>query len=527
MKKHEFKGNSKMPTGIPFIIGNEAAERLSYYGMISILTVYLADHLNLGDDTASIWVHYFGMGVYSFPMIGAIISDVFWGKYKTIITLSLIYCLGHLTLALFEGTTGGVIAGLTLIAIGAGGIKPCVGAHVGDQFDKTNSDLIERVYSYFYLAINFGGLIGIAICPILLKKYGASVAFGVPGILMAIATVVFWLGRNKFISIQPSRTKLFREIRSKEGIKSLLSVCSIYAFLAFFWALYEQTKTTFVLQAKNAFMDKSFDFFGLLNEPIQILPAQIQSINPLFILILTPAFTFILYPFLGRFFKVNPYRKIGFGFILGIIAFLIVGWTESYLHIGVERSIGWLILAYIVMTAAEVMVSITALELSYTQSPNTLKSIVMGLFLLSVSLGNGIAAFVQGSMTEKVVVEAVVKGKKSTIKLASLVDINEGDKLNLNNAGIASKGNPDNLKGTFVVGHIDHQNQTVQLLEVETRSPVDLSTTGDKEVTAYRYKLSGGNYFYFFSILLLAVTFVFAFASKFIKTKTYIQPLAK
>lgn len=512
---HEDKNTSpKMPNGIPYIIGNEAAERLSYYGMVSILTVYLADHLELGNDTASLWVHYFGMGVYFFPLIGAIISDVFWGKYKTIITLSFVYCLGHFVLAIFEGTVEGTLLGLTLIAVGAGGIKPCVSSHVGDQFDKSNSSLIERVFSYFYLAINFGSLIGMLLCPFLLKEYGPSVAFGIPGILMVVATIIFWVGRNKYTSIEPSREALVSELKSKEGIGALISVCSIYVFLAFFWALFEQTKTTFVVQAKDSFMDKSIHFFG---QSFELLPSQIQSVNPLFILILTPAFSFLLYPLLGRFFKVNTFRKMMIGFGLAVVSFLIVGWTESYLQMGISRSIGWLVLAYIVMTAAEVMVSITALELSYTQSPNSLKSIVMGLFLLSISFGNGIAAFVQHSVSEEVQIMAIEENSLSTLKVEDAKLFSKNDKITL------SSKESESANGVFSIGNINTASNMIQLIDLKTQAPFELGINNAQVMKATRYKLSGSSYFYFFAGLMATITILFIIASRFFKTKTYVQ----
>ena len=131
----------KMPKGIPYIIGNEAAERFSYYGMRAILVIFMTQYMMAPDGVtpdrmteaeATQWFHVFASAVYLFPMIGAIISDAFWGKYKTIMTLSVVYCLGHLVLALFESRYG-LAAGLSLIAVGSGGIKPCVSAHVGDQ----------------------------------------------------------------------------------------------------------------------------------------------------------------------------------------------------------------------------------------------------------------------------------------------------------------------------------------------------------------------------------------------------------
>ena len=99
----------------------------------------------MSDAEAKGYYHLFTSAVYFTPLLGAIIADAFFGKYKTILALSVVYCAGHLTLALDE-TRMGLAVGLGLIALGSGGIKPCVSAHVGDQFGKTNAHLLEKVF---------------------------------------------------------------------------------------------------------------------------------------------------------------------------------------------------------------------------------------------------------------------------------------------------------------------------------------------------------------------------------------------
>src|SRR5690606_16412826 len=133
------------PPGLGYIIGNEGCERFSYYGMKAILYVYLTYLLSeaglqkaLVEREATAVIHTFFAGVYAAPLLGAFVADRLLGKYQTIIWLSLAYCAGHGCLALFEGDFTGVAVGLGLIALGAGGIKPCVSAHVGDQFGKGN-----------------------------------------------------------------------------------------------------------------------------------------------------------------------------------------------------------------------------------------------------------------------------------------------------------------------------------------------------------------------------------------------------
>jgi len=378
--------SKSMPKGIPYIIGNEAAERFSFYGMKTILFVFMTTYLMndaggldpMSESEASVWYHMFTFAVYFTPLAGAIIADVFLGKYLTIIVLSLVYCAGHLVLALDE-TRNGLALGLGLIAVGAGGIKPCVSAHVGDQFGKTNSHLLEKVFGWFYFSINLGAGASSIATPWLLEAYGPQVAFGVPGGLMLLATWVFWLGRREFVHIPPKGKAFLREVFSPTGVKVMTKLLCLYAFVAMFWALFDQTGSRWVQQAGQ--MDRHF--LG-----VEWLPSQIQVMNPILIMIFIPIFAFWLYPAMDRKFGLTPLRKIGIGFFVTVIAFLIPAWIEQQIAAGAHPNIVWQLLAYVVMTAAEVMVSITALEFSYTQAPKVMKSWIMGLFMASVAIGN-------------------------------------------------------------------------------------------------------------------------------------------
>ena len=386
------RASKNMPKGIPYIIGNELAERFSFYGMKCILIIFMTKYLMdtsgalspMNKEDATYWYHLFTSAVYFTPLLGAIIADAFFGKYKTILALSIVYCLGHLTLAMDE-TRLGLTLGLTLISIGAGGIKPCVSAHVGDQFGKSNSHLLEKIFSWFYLSINLGAFISTILTPILLDKYGPSVAFGVPGGLMLIATWVFWLGRKVFIHIPPGGMGFIRETFSVDGIKSISRLFIIYLFVAIFWALFDQTGSTWVLQAENL----NRYWLG-----VHWLPSQIQAINPVMILVLAPLFAYFIYPLMGKYFEVTPLRKISIGLFLAVPSFIIIGMVQSWLDAGLTPSIAWQVVAYAILTAAEVLVSITCLEFSYTQAPNKMKSLIMGFFMLSVSLGNIFTAMV-------------------------------------------------------------------------------------------------------------------------------------
>jgi POT family proton-dependent oligopeptide transporter len=399
----------KMPPGVPYIVGNEAAERFSYYGMNGILVFFMTHYLVNATGTldlmtgpqADAWYHTFVFWVYFLPILGAFLGDAILGKYRTILFLSIVYCFGHLALAISH-TRMGLVVGLGLIALGAGGIKPCVSANVGDQFGASNQHLLPRVFSWFYFSINFGSAVSTLLIPWLLDPFkatpeqeakwpawlvhflerihGPDIAFGTPGILMLVATIIFWLGRKKFVHLPPAGlVRYISEIFTGENLKALANLLILVPFVAVFWSLWQQNFSSWVLQSEH--MDRHL--FG-----IDWKPTQIQTVNPLFILIALPLFSYWIYPAIDKVFRLTPLRKIGIGLFITAIAFAIVAWIQVRIDAGQTPHIIWQVIAFAALTAAEVMVSVTHLEFAYTQAPKKLKSLVMCTYLGAVALGN-------------------------------------------------------------------------------------------------------------------------------------------
>ena len=403
------------PPQIKYIVGNEACERFSYYGMRAILVVFMTKHLQLAAKDATSTYHLFASACYLLPLLGSFLSDRYLGKYKTIMLLSIVYCLGHLTLALFE-TEYGLYWGLGLIALGSGGIKPCVSAHVGDQFNETNSHLLQKVFDLFYFAINFGAFFSSLLTPIVLVKYGPSWAFGIPGILMAIATVWFWMGRKHYVHVPPTgrdtagfmpvffyslmnlgRKKPGQEFfdialakysqEEVEGAKAAAGIFKVFITVSVFWALFDQNGSTWVLQAEK--MD--LNVLGMKLEA-----SQIQALNPILVMLLVPVFSFGIYPAVEKFLgiKITPLRKMSAGMVLAAASFAMVALIQRWIDAGQTPSIAWQIPAYVILTCSEVMVSITGLEFAYTQAPRAMKSTIMSFWLLTVFVGNMLTAWI-------------------------------------------------------------------------------------------------------------------------------------
>jgi proton-dependent oligopeptide transporter, POT family len=463
------------PPGVPHIIGNEGCERFSFYGMKSILLVYLIFlyteqglPAEAAGTRATAVVHFFIMGVYALPMIGAILADRLLGKYRTILALSLVYCAGHAVLAVFEGNLTGIHVGLALIAVGSGGIKPCVSAHVGDQFGAGNWDKLERIFQIFYFTINIGAFLSTLLIPIVKEVYGWSVAFAIPGVLMGIATVVFWMGRHRFVHVPPSPggwlglldfasgsllfmalgslfftasgpwtvaagvslaclgagavvhvvrqrrqrddgflpvslalvrsalfggpapSRLFDE-EAVEGARAVWRISSLFVFVLAFWSLFDQHATSWVRQAGQ--MDRLFHL--PLVGAFEVLPEQMPAANPVLVLLLIPVAGLVIYPGIERLgVRMPPLRRMTLGMFLAAISFGVVALLQMRLEAGFQVHVAWQLVSYALITLAEVMVSITGLELAYSQAPRRMKSSIMGLWLMAVALGNLLAGLV-------------------------------------------------------------------------------------------------------------------------------------
>jgi POT family proton-dependent oligopeptide transporter len=501
------------PPGVPYIVGNEACERFSFYGMRAILSAHLVtlfaaagNERPLAEGLANSTTHLFFAAVYALPMIGAIIADRLAGKYRTIFYLSLVYCVGQAVLAFGESDLSSVYWGLALIAIGSGGIKPCVSANVGDQFGKGNWFRVRTVYQMFYFSINLGsffatlsipwtkahsgeflmGLFPSALAGVDPNRLGTAIAFGIPGVLMFVATVIFWMGRRKFVHVPPrpggllglldtlSSVSLFLAVghlffslgqpwavqlgltalflvlglalfawrqrlapengflaimlytlrqfsagtgrpavrqgdgtesalaRSRfwgpavdrfgltaaEGPVAVLKLVSIFVFVSAFWALFDQKATTWVRQTERMDLTLWGDH--------KILATQVQAFNPLLVMAFIPLMNVLYGVLVRRGIRTTTLRRMTVGMFLASLAFVCVALIErEIVHEGVGKVwFLWQLVPYVIITAAEILVSTTGLEFAYTQAPKAMKSTVMGFWLLAVTLGNVLVALV-------------------------------------------------------------------------------------------------------------------------------------
>ena len=484
----------RWPPQIKYIVGNEACERFSYYGMRSILAGYIAGEVARGglgktEDMATGVIHLFIFANYFMPLFGAWLSDKIIGRYHTILWVSLFYCAGHGVLAMSDlvGSVDGrlycLYAGLTLIAFGSGGIKPCVSAFVGDQFKPDQSHLLQKAYGAFYWSINFGSFFSFLVIPWIKDNHGYGWAFGVPGIAMGLATLVFYLGTKHYVRVPPSRhTKtpgflsvFFLAYRNQTGTgfgplvnilssigipvvamigltsvalwttisptgssasvtsimryigyvslaavglwylliviasisnqlelpdsfwkgareryseadvaaaRSVGPILFVFALVPIFWALFDQTNSTWVLQGLKM---EPFSLFGA-----KIGAEQMQSANPAMVMILVPLLTLGVYPRIGK--LATPLKRMSFGLFLIAASYILVAFIQQRIEAGVKVNVAWQTVPYIVLTTAEVLVSTTGLEFAFTQAAPQMKSTIMSFWLLTVAFGNLVVA---------------------------------------------------------------------------------------------------------------------------------------
>ena len=409
---------NRWPPQIKYIVGNEACERFSYYGMRSILAGYITGAVLRGGlgqsaDYSTEVISLFVSANYFMPLLGAWLSDKLVGRYHTILWVSLFYCAGHGVLACSDFVGGGVhgkmwclYAGLALIAFGSGGIKPCVSAFMGDQFRPDQSHLLQKAYGAFYWAINFGSFFSFLVIPWLKDHHGYSLAFGVPGILMAVATFIFWRGSKFYVRVPPAREThhagffkvFFAALLGRRGpgrdfwsaaaarfspaeiaaAKSVPPILGVFALVPVFWSLFDQTNSTWVLQGEKMVPVK---ILGL-----NIGAEQMQSMNPLIVMVLVPLFTLGIYPRLGRF--AAPLRRMALGMFLAAGSYLVVAALQTRIEQGAQLSVLWQTVPYVILTAAEVLFSTTGLEFAFREAAPELKSTIMSFWLLTVAFGD-------------------------------------------------------------------------------------------------------------------------------------------
>ncbi|KAG0365133.1 POT family-domain-containing protein [Gamsiella multidivaricata] len=456
--------NLQVPGPIPFaawlIIVTELCERFSFYGASMLFQRYMLTHLDLTKGSATAISRGFSFFSYITTIFGAIVADKWLGKYKTILIFAILYTLGLVLLTVSSidslkdtvGLPGFVVALYCAISWGTGGIKSNVSTFAAEQIPaedyphptKTGVTInhaitVERVFRYFYMAINIGGMLGQAITPAVSEK-GWDLAFMIPAIVFVIGIIIFALGRSKYYDRPPkgnvlgetSRCLIYAFKHRKERVpgthwiqgaapktddslewntkfvddlERTYHACKVFLVYPVYWALYNNMNDNFVNMAIN------------MQRPSWLKPEQLSFVNSAVIVIFIPILDIVIFPFLRKAgFKLGPINRIIIGFSIVTFCFIYVTVLQHFLYkagpyydftgkdphnpgvvIDIPSDISlvinditiWTQLpAYILIGISEIFASATGLEFAFRSAAPELKSVVMSLFLATNAFGS-------------------------------------------------------------------------------------------------------------------------------------------
>lgn len=384
--------HDRHPRGFWFIFWGELAERASFYGMRTLLLLYMINKLGYTDANSGTVTQLFTAFCYILPIVGGYIADQYLGKFKTIIYFAIPYLLGHVILGTFDNEVG-LFTALFLLAGGSGTIKPNISTLMGLMYQKAGkSHLMTQAFSWFYMAINIGAAATTFTLPIIRDNYGYRAAFMAPTILMAVALGIFFLGKKHYPveEIRRGKDRIIKTPEQRhEDRRVLLRLSGLFLMIVFFWSIFDQSQSTWTLFARD-YMNLDISIFSW---SWHIPPDAIQSINPVLIVVMTPLFAWVW----GKTDRSKKYRlsspmKMLFGFMLVVLCMGTMS-VAGYLGVQSKITILWEVGAYILITMAELCISVVGLQMAFEEAPERMKSVITGVYLFTVFLGNILAAW--------------------------------------------------------------------------------------------------------------------------------------
>nr|ADQ43189.1 oligopeptide transport protein [Schrenkiella parvula] len=456
----------------PFIF-NECCERLAYYGIAKNLITYFTNELHETNVSAARHVMTWQGTCYVTPLIGALIADAYWGRYWTIACFSAIYFCGMVALTLSASVPGlkpeecigssicppakmpqqaVLFLGLYLIALGTGGIKPCVSSFGADQFDHT--DPSERVrkasfFNWFYFSINVGAFVSSTLLVWVQENYGWELGFMIPTVFMGLATASFFLGTPLYRFQRPRGSPItracqvlvaaYRKLNLKvpeedhtlfldkaamiseddaklgavpdpwklctvtqvEEVKILLRLIPIWASGIIFSVLHSQIYTLFVQQGRS--MKRTIGLF-------EIPPATLGMFDTASVLISVPIYDRLIVPFVRRFTGLakgfTDLQRMGIGLFVSVVSLAVAAIVETtrlrlardldLMESGdtVPLTIFWQIPQYFLMGTAGVFFFVGRIQFFYEQSPDAMRSLCNAWALLTTTLGNYLSSMI-------------------------------------------------------------------------------------------------------------------------------------
>ena len=379
------------PRGLSTLFFTEMWERFSYYGMRGFLILYMTKGLGFTDRHAgSVFGNYVG-SVWLAAIFGGVIADRWLGQYRSVLAGGIIIALGHFTLAFHALPL--FYAGLSLIVVGTGLLKPNVSAIVGALYEE-GDERRDAGFSIFYMGINLGALLGPIIAGKLAEQVDWHLGFACAGVGMTLGLVQYVVGRRR---LQPAVERLAARPRpasvnapasrfTPADWKRMLAVVVFFLFASLFWAAYEQAGSTLTLFADRYV---HLELLGLT-----LYASWFVSVQAAFVIILSPAFAW-LWVKLGPRQPSSP-AKFALALLFVGLAFVLLVPAGAIAQGGVKISPLWLVSAYFIEELGELCLSPVGLSVVTKLAPARVVSLLLGVFFLSNALGNKLAGWSAG-----------------------------------------------------------------------------------------------------------------------------------
>ncbi len=383
------------PRGLSTLFFTEMWERFSYYGMRGFLILYMTKALGFTDPHAgAVYGNYVG-SVWLAAIFGGVIADRWLGHYRSVLLGGTIIALGHFTLALHALPF--FYAGLSLIVLGTGLLKPNVSTLVGSLYEQ-GDERRDAGFSVFYMGINLGALLGPLVAGKLAEGVDWHLGFACAGVGMTLGLAQYVLGRRRLapaierLAARPGAAAGAAPVPGSTGgfttedWKRMTAVVVFFAFASLFWGAYEQAGSTL-----NLFADR-YVHLELLG--IKLYASWFVSVQAAFVILLSPAFAW-LWVTLGPRQPSSP-AKFALALLFVGLAFVLLMPAGAIAQGGVRISPLWLVAAYFIEELGELCLSPVGLSVVTKLAPKQVVGLMMGVFFLSNALGNKLAGWSAG-----------------------------------------------------------------------------------------------------------------------------------
>jgi len=382
------------PRGLSTLFFTEMWERFSYYGMRALLVLYMAAPVADGglEFTTSRATTIYGLytaAVYLMSLPGGWLADRFLGARLTVLLGGIVIAAGHFAMAFASMPT--FYGGLGLIVIGTGLLKPNISTMVGSLYGE-NDPRRDSGFSIFYMGINIGAMLGPLVAGYLGQRIDWHLGFAAAGFGMVLGIVqyLFHMKRLSNIGSRPERIKseaaqLPKQPLTKEEKRRLAIIAILFFFSILFWTSFEQAGSSFNLFAERHTETRLFGF--------DFPSTWLQSVNSVWILTLAPVFSWLWVRWGAR--QPSSPAKFSVGLLFLGLGMAIIALAALLVDEGKVSPL-WLIAVYFIHTVGELCLSPVGLSTVTKLSPARIVGLMMGVWFLSVSLGNYAAGWAAG-----------------------------------------------------------------------------------------------------------------------------------